>query len=91
MAINISLVKFTDAGIKAVKESPKRAQAFRDMAGKKGVKVRDIYWCVGRYDMVVITEVDEEALAASLLTVSSLGNVGQKPFARWMRRPLSAS
>jgi uncharacterized protein with GYD domain len=75
MAINISLVKFTDAGIKAVKESPKRAQAFRDMAGKKGVKVRDIYWCVGRYDMVVITEGDEEALAASLLTVSSLGNV----------------
>jgi uncharacterized protein with GYD domain len=75
MAINISLVKYTDQGIKAIKDSPKRAQAFRDMAKKKGVTVRDMYWCSGRYDVVVITEGDDEALAATLLTTNSLGNV----------------
>ncbi len=75
MAIYISLIKFTDAGIKTIKDSPKRAQAFRDMAEKKGVKVRDIYWCVGRYDLVAITEGDDEALTAALLTSGSLGNI----------------
>ena len=39
MAIYITLAKFTDTGIKSIKDSPKRAQAFRDMAQKKGVKV----------------------------------------------------
>ena len=39
MAINISLVNFTDQGIKSIKDSPKRAQAFRDMAKKVGVNV----------------------------------------------------
>jgi len=75
MGIYISLVKFTDAGIKTIKDSPKRAQAFRDMAQKKGLKVRDLYWCVGQYDLVVITEGDEEAATAALLTSASLGNI----------------
>jgi uncharacterized protein with GYD domain len=75
MAIYISLIKFTDAGIKNIKDSPKRAQAFRDMAEKKGVKVRDIYWCIGKYDIVTILEGDDEAVAAVGLTSGSLGNV----------------
>jgi len=75
MAIYISLIKFTGAGIKSIKDSPKRAQAFREMAQKKGVKVRDIYWCLGRYDIVTILEGDDEAVAALGLTSGSLGNV----------------
>ena len=75
MAIYVSLVKFTDAGIKNIKDSPKRAQAFRAMAEKKGLKVRDIYWCVGRYDLITVTEGDDEAATAVLLTSNSLGNV----------------
>jgi uncharacterized protein with GYD domain len=75
MAINISLVNFTEQGIKGVKDSPKRAQAFRDMAKKQGVSVRDIYWTSGQYDMVVIAEGTDDALAAVLLSVGRLGNV----------------
>ena len=75
MAINISLVNYTDQGIKNVKDSPKRAQAFRDLAKKHGVSVRDLYWTTGQYDMVVIAEGTDEALAAVLLTVGRLGNV----------------
>jgi uncharacterized protein with GYD domain len=75
MAIYISLIKFTDAGIKSIKDSPKRAQAFRDMAQKKGVKVLSIYWCLGRYDLVTIMEGDDEAVAAVGLTSGSLGNI----------------
>lgn len=75
MAINISLVNFTEQGIKSIKDSPKRAQGFRDLAKKHGVSVRDIYWTTGQYDMVVITEGTEEALATVLLSVAKLGNV----------------
>jgi uncharacterized protein with GYD domain len=75
MAINISLVNFTDQGIKGVKDSPQRAKAFRDLCKKNGVTVRDIFWTAGRYDMVVITEGSDEALTATLLSVGRLGNV----------------
>lgn len=75
MAINISLVNYTEQGLKSIKDSPKRAQGFRDLAKKHGVSVRDIYWTAGQYDMVVITEGTEEALATVLLSVAKLGNV----------------
>ncbi|HUG79793.1 MAG TPA: GYD domain-containing protein [Burkholderiales bacterium] len=75
MAINVSLVNFTEQGIRNVKDSPKRAQAFRDLAKKHGVSVREIYWTTGQYDMITITEGADEALMAVLLSVSRLGNV----------------
>ena len=91
MAIYITLAKFTDTGIKSIKDSPKRAQAFRDMAQKKGVKVLSIYWCLGRYDIVAIIEGDDEAVAAVGLTNGSLGNIRTDPFGRWTRQRSSAS
>lgn len=75
MAINVSLVSYTEQGIRNVKDSPQRAKAFREMAKKGGVTVREILWTVGQYDMVVITEGPEEALSAVLLSVAKLGNV----------------
>lgn len=75
MAINVSLVNFTEQGIKNIKDSPKRAQAFRDLAKKHGVSIRDLYWTTGQYDMVIVAEGTDEALAAVLLTVARLGNV----------------
>lgn len=75
MAINITLVNFTDQGIRNIKDSPQRAQAFRDLCKKNGVTVRDVFWCMGRYDMLVITEGAEEAMAATQLSVAKLGNV----------------
>ena len=75
MAINVTLATFTDQGIRSIKDSPKRAQAFRDLAKKNGVTVREILWTLGTYDMVVITEGSEEAMAATMLTIGKLGNV----------------
>ena len=75
MAINITLANFTEQGIKGIKDSPQRAKAFRELAKKHGVTVRELYWTVGRYDLVTITEGTDEALAAVLLSVAKLGNV----------------
>jgi uncharacterized protein with GYD domain len=75
MAINVVLANFTEQGIKNVKDSPKRAQAFRDLAKKHGVTVRELYWTLGRYDIVTIIEGSEDAMTAVMLSVGKLGNI----------------
>ncbi|MCG4455848.1 MULTISPECIES: GYD domain-containing protein [unclassified Pseudomonas] len=74
MATFISLVNFTDQGIRAVKDSPDRFQAFKALAEKVGVAVKAVYWTVGSYDLVLIVEGDEETATSLLLKVGSLGN-----------------
>lgn len=75
MATFISLLTFTDQGIRNVKDSPERLRAFETMAEKLGVKIKDAYYTVGEYDMVVITEGADDAATAALLKLSALGNV----------------
>jgi uncharacterized protein with GYD domain len=75
MAINVSLVNFTDQGIRNIKDSPQRARAFRELCKQQGVQVRELLYTTGPYDIVAITEGPEEALTAALLSVAKLGNV----------------
>ena len=76
MATFITLGSFSDQGIANVKESPNRADAFKEMAANVGVTVKAIYWTVGQHDIVAIMEApDAEAVTSALLSVGSLGNV----------------
>lgn len=76
MTTYISLISFTDQGIRNVKQSPERAQAFRELAEKAGAHVKDIYWTLGSYDIVTILDVpNDETAMALLLTTGSLGNI----------------
>lgn len=75
MATFVTLLNFTDQGIRDVKESPKRYEAFRAMAEKLGATVKSFYYAVGRYDMIVVLEGTDEAVTTALLKVGSLGNV----------------
>jgi uncharacterized protein with GYD domain len=75
MATFISLLNFTDQGIRNIKDSPDRYEAFRAMAEKLGVMVKDLYYTVGHYDIVAVMEGSDEAVTTALLKVGSLGNV----------------
>ena len=75
MATYISLLNFTDQGIRNVKDSPDRYEEFRKMAEEKGVRFTSVYWTVGHYDVVAILEGPEEAVTAALLKLGTLGNV----------------
>jgi uncharacterized protein with GYD domain len=75
MSTFVSLLNFTDQGIKDVRESPRRYEAFRVMAEKLGVTVKSVYYTVGSYDLVVTLEGSDEAVTAALLKTGSLGNV----------------
>ena len=69
-----TLVNLTDQGIKNVKESPQRFEAFQAMAEKMDIQVKSVYYTQGQYDMVVILEGSDEAAMVSLLKLVSLGN-----------------
>ena len=76
MVTYIVLAKFTDQGIRNAKESPKRAEAFKELAKTFGVTVKDIFWTQGRYDTVTIVEAPDESSAMSLsLSLGALGNI----------------
>jgi uncharacterized protein with GYD domain len=76
MLTYVVLTKFTDQGIRNVKDSPKRAEAFKQMAKTFGVTVKDLFWTQGRYDVVTIVEAPDEFSAMALnLSLSALGNI----------------
>ncbi|MBH5370366.1 GYD domain-containing protein [Bradyrhizobium glycinis] len=76
MVTYVVLGNFTDQGVRNVKDSPKRAEAFKEMAKTFGVTVKEIVWTQGRYDVVTVIEAPDEAAAMSLsLSLSALGNV----------------
>jgi uncharacterized protein with GYD domain len=75
MATYISLLNFTDQGIRNIKESPDRYAAFKGMAEKLGVAVKGAYYTVGRHDLVIVLEGTDEACTTALLKAASLGNV----------------
>jgi uncharacterized protein with GYD domain len=76
MATYIILANFTEQGIRNVKDSPKRAQAFKDQAKKAGATVKEFYWTLGGYDIVLIIEApDDQAITALGLSAGATGNV----------------
>jgi uncharacterized protein with GYD domain len=76
MATYILLASFTDQGIRKIKDSPKRADAFKDMAKKCGATVKDVFWTLGEYDIVAVVEApDDTSITALGLSSSALGNV----------------
>jgi uncharacterized protein with GYD domain len=76
MANYIILAGFTDQGIRNVRETTARADAFREMAKKFGVTTRDIYWTLGQYDVVALVDSPDEASITTLaLALGTAGNV----------------
>jgi uncharacterized protein with GYD domain len=76
MAMYVSLIQFTDQGIRNIKDTVKRGEAAKAEAEKMGVKIIEEYWTMGAYDVVVLLEApDETAVSAFILKVGSLGNV----------------
>jgi uncharacterized protein with GYD domain len=75
MAKYVSLLQFTDQGIRAVKDTVKRAGNATAEAEKMGVKITDAFWTMGSYDVVVLLDApDDETASAFSLKIGSLGN-----------------
>jgi uncharacterized protein with GYD domain len=76
MAIYVSLISWTEQGIKGFKDTVDRAEAGKALADKFGGSLKEIYWTLGPYDIVAVSEApDDETATAFALALSSQGNV----------------
>lgn len=76
MPTYVVLVNWTDQGIRAVKESPRRLDATKKAIEAAGGKMLGFYLTMGRYDEVLIVEGPSDEVAATLaLSAGSEGNV----------------
>ncbi len=76
MATYVSLIKWTEQGVKNARDTVRRAREFRSDVERRGGKVLSIYWTQGRYDLVSTVEFpDEQTAMAQLLTLGSIGNI----------------
>ena len=76
MPTYISLVNWTDQGIRNVKEAPERVDVFKKAVEAAGGKVNGFYLTMGKYDVVTIVDLpSDEAAATIVLGTGSKGNV----------------
>ena len=72
----VVLINWTDQGAKTASETVDRYEAAKDDLAQRGMTIKDIYWTVGSYDIVVIAEAaDDETASAAMLRLASQGNL----------------
>jgi len=81
MATYISLLHFTEQGIKNIKQGPDRLDAAKQAYKAAGAEVKEFYLTMGQYDAIVVSEApDDETTAKIALSIGALGNVSTETF-----------
>ena len=76
MPTYISLLRYTEQGIKTIKESPARLDAARGLFKKLGAELKSFYLVTGQFDAIAIAEApDDTVMAKIMLTIGSNGNI----------------
>jgi uncharacterized protein with GYD domain len=76
MATHIVLGKWTEQGIRGIKDSPQRLDAARRAVEAAGGKMPSFFMVLGAYDFVAVMEgLDDEAFGRIMLSLGSQGNV----------------
>ncbi len=82
MPTYISLVQFTDKGIRAAKETTQRITDWSAKVQSMGVTIKQMYWTLGQYDQVCIFEApDDETRPAYCCRRTSWATFAQRRFA----------
>lgn len=76
MPTYVMLANWTDQGLKAITEGPKRVDAAKKALEEMGGQFKSLLMTMGQYDMVGIYEAPDDAVAARYtLMLGQLGNV----------------
>src|SRR5882724_8424528 len=71
----ITLIRFTQKGMEAIKEGPARLDAAKQAFQALGAKIKDFYLVTGKYDAVVVAEApDDETIVKLSLGIAAKGN-----------------
>jgi uncharacterized protein with GYD domain len=77
MPAYISLVNWTEQGVKNAKDTLNRAKAAEEALVKMGGRKIGIWWTLGQYDLVYIFEAPDDVTATKFLV-----SLGMKGFTR---------
>ena len=76
MPTYISLIKYTEQGVKNLKGTPERVHAARQALENMGGRMHGYRLTLGEYDAVVTIEApDDEAYATLILNIAAQGNI----------------
>ena len=76
MPTYINMLKYSQLGIKNIKQAPGRLDAAKKAFKAAGAEIKDFYLVMGQYDAIVVCEApDDDTMAKLALTVGSQGNV----------------
>ena len=90
MPTYVSLVNWTEEGIRNVRDTLDRADRVAELAQKHGARFQQLYWTVGPYDIVAIVEApDDQSATAFLLELGSIGTVRTTTLRAYDREEMS--
>ena len=70
----VSLINWTE-GIAGFADTVDRAEAGKQLAAKFGGSLKEIYWTIGSYDIVAVSEApDDDSATAFALSLGAQGN-----------------
>jgi uncharacterized protein with GYD domain len=76
MPTYIMLGRWTDQGIRLVKDSPDRLDAARQLCRQHGAEIIGFHMTIGQYDMVVIIDApNDDAYAKLAVSIAKGGNI----------------
>jgi uncharacterized protein with GYD domain len=76
MSTYVSLINWTEQGVRDFRHSVKRADNLCRLVHRIGGTVHELLWTVGEYDAVIVVEFpDDESGLAALLQVGSGGYI----------------
>ncbi len=79
MPIYISLVSYTESGLRDIKKSPERLAAARREAKELGGSIEKVYLSMGDSDLLTIADFPDDATAATFaLRLGAQGNARTK-------------
>jgi uncharacterized protein with GYD domain len=79
MPTYVSLVNWTEQGVKNFRDTLRRAEDYRGLVEKSGGQVRQLVWTLGEYDIVVVADFpDDETATAVVLQTAAGGHVRTK-------------
>jgi uncharacterized protein with GYD domain len=81
MATYVTLARYTDQGMRGIKESPARVEAIKKLVADHGGEIKAFYLTLGDYDMLAVIDApNDNVVAKLLLTIGADGNTRTTTF-----------
>jgi uncharacterized protein with GYD domain len=76
MPTYVTLMRFTDQGIRTIKESPARLDAAKKLFQSAGAELKAFYLALGKYDAIAVIDGPNDEVAARLaIAIGAQGNL----------------